>query len=170
MRPIVRNEVPHDVAAIRRVNTSAFETDAEAKLVDALRSAGALVLSLVAEVNSEIVGHIAFSPVVVTSAEHIRHGVGLAPMAVSPAYQRQGIGGTLIDVALGMLGDAGHPFCVVLGHSDYYPRHGFVRASPFGIRWERPVPEDIFFVREIAPGGLSGVSGTVRYRAEFEGV
>src|ERR1700728_2725838 len=101
MRPIVRNEVPHDVAAIRRVNTSAFETDAEAKLVDALRSAGALVLSLVAEVNSEIVGHIAFSPVVVTSAEHIRHGVGLAPMAVSPAYQRQGIGGTLIDVALG---------------------------------------------------------------------
>lgn len=88
---MIRNEVSGDVAAIHRLNASAFETNAEAKLVDALRAAGGLVLSLVAEVNGEIVGHIAFSPVVVISAEHTRHGVGLAPMVVAPAYQRQGI-------------------------------------------------------------------------------
>jgi putative acetyltransferase len=170
MGPVIREELADDVAAVRTLNTSAFESDAEAKLVDALRAAGGLVLSLVAELDGEIVGHIAFSPVVVESRDHATDGVGLAPMAVAPAYRRQGIGGGLIDVGLRRLHVAGHRFCVVLGHADYYPRHGFIKASQFGIRWERPVPEDIFFVRELAPEGLTGVSGTVRYRAEFEAV
>jgi putative acetyltransferase len=164
---VIREEAPRDAAAIRQVNTTAFETDAEAKLVDALRAAGALTLSLVAEADGEIVGHIAFSPVVVESSRRTNHGVGLAPMAVAPAYQRQGIGGRLIDDGLRRLRDAGHRFCVVLGHAEYYPRHGFSRASNFGMQWERPVPDDIFFVRELAKGGLAGVSGTVRYRPEF---
>jgi putative acetyltransferase len=97
-------------------------------------------------------------------------GVGLAPMAVAPAYQRRGIGGRLIGDGLRRLRDAGHPFCVVLGHADYYPRHGFLRASDVGLRWERPVPDDIFFVVELVPEGLAGVSGTVRYRPEFDAV
>jgi putative acetyltransferase len=127
-------------------------------------------LSLVAEADLDIVGHIAFSPVVVDSAQETSYGVGLAPMAVAPAHQRQGIGGKLIDDGLRRLRDAGHRFCVVLGHAEYYPRHGFARASDFGIRWERQVPDDVFFVRELAQGGLSGVSGTVRYRREFDAV
>jgi putative acetyltransferase len=138
--------------------------------VDALRAAGALTLSLVAEADGEIVGHIAFSPVVVSSSRRATQGVGLGPMAVAPARQRQGIGGRLIEDGLRRLKGAGHRFCVVLGHAEYYPRHGFTRASDLGIRWERPVPDDVFFVRELAPEGLEGVSGTVRYRPEFDAV
>jgi putative acetyltransferase len=166
----IREEAPEDAAAIHELNASAFETDAEAQLVDALRAAGALTLSLVAEVDGEIVGHIAFSPVVVDSAGQSSAGVGLAPMAVAPPYQRRGIGGRLVGEGLRRLRDAGHRFCVVLGHAEYYPRHGFVRASKHGIRWERPVPDDVFFVRELAPDGLAGLSGIVRYRPELEAV
>jgi putative acetyltransferase len=170
MRFVIREEAPGDAAAIRRLEATAFDTDAEAKLVDALRAAGALTLSLVAEADGEIVGHIAFSPVVVSSTRGTSQGVGLGPMAVAPACQRQGIGGRLIEDGLRRLRDAGHRFCVVLGHAEYYPRHGFTRASDFGMRWERPVPDDVFFVRELAPAGLEGVSGTVRYRPEFDAV
>ncbi len=170
MPSVIREEAPGEAAAIHRLNAAAFETDAEAKLVDALRAAGALTLSLVAEADGEIVGHIAFSPVVVDSAGRTSQGVGLAPMAVAPAYQRRGIGGRLVGEGLRRLRDAGHRFCVVLGHAEYYPRHGFARASDFGVRWERPVPDDVFFVRELAPGGLAGVSGTARYRPEFDAV
>ncbi len=130
---IVREETPADVAAIHGVNASAFETDAEARLVDALRDNGALTLSLVAELDGEVVGHIAFSPVVVTRADgSTTSGVGLAPMAVLPAHQRRGVGARLVAVGMARLRDAGHWFCVVLGHPEYYPRHGFVRASDCG--------------------------------------
>jgi predicted N-acetyltransferase YhbS len=100
MRSVIREEAPGDAASIHRLNATAFETDAEAKLVDTLRAAGALILSLVAEQDGEIVGHIAFSPVVVDSGQRTSQGVGLAPMAVAPAHQRQGIGGRLIDDGL----------------------------------------------------------------------
>ena len=167
---MIRAETPADLAAIHRLNVAAFETDAEAKLVDALRAAGALTLSLVAEVDGEIAGHIGFSPVVVDSAARTSRGVGLAPMAVAPRHRRKGLGGALVAEGLRRLRDAGHPFCVVLGHAEYYPRHGFTRASGHGLRWERPVPDDVFFVCELAPGGLTGVSGVVRYRREFDAV
>jgi putative acetyltransferase len=170
MGAVIRAEVPGDAAAVYRLNATVFETEAEAKLVDALRTAGALALSLVAEVDGAIVGHIAFSPVIVESDQGTRGGVGLGPMAVATSYQRQGIGGRLIHEGVRLLHDAGHAFCVVLGHADYYPRHGFVRAKDHRIRWERPVPDDVFFVRELAPGGIAGVSGTVRYRPEFDAV
>jgi putative acetyltransferase len=172
MRMVIREEAPADIAAIRRLEAAAFDTDAEAKLVDALRAAGALTLSLVAEAEADgkIVGHIAFSPVVVSSPRRTSRGVGLGPMAVAPARQRQGIGGRLIDDGVRRLREAGHRFCVVLGHAEYYPRHGFARGSDRGIRWERPVPDDVFFVRELTPDGLAGVSGTVRYRPEFDAV
>lgn len=167
----IREEEPADVDAIHGVNVAAFATDAEARLVDALRAAGALRLSLVAEVHEDLVGHIAFSPVTVTSdRQRTVEGLGLAPMAILPAHQRMGIGGQLIAEGLRRLRLARHPFCVVLGHADYYPRHGFVRASTFGIRWEKPVPDEVFFVQELAPGGLAGVSGIVRYRPELDRV
>jgi putative acetyltransferase len=170
MGTLIREEAPGDVAAIHRLNTAAFETEAEAKLVDALRAADVLLLSLVAEADGEIVGHIAFSPVVVDSAQSRSQGVGLAPMAVAPAYQRRGIGGRLIEDGLRRLRDARHRFCVVLGHPEYYARHGFKRASDYGLRWERPAPDDVFFVCELSAGGLAGVSGTVRYRRELDAV
>lgn len=166
----IREETQADLSAIQALNTAAFESDAEARLVDALRAKQALSLSLVAVKDGEIVGHIAFSPVVVESAARKVAGVGLAPMAVAPAHQRRGIGGRLIEEGLRRLRREGQPLCVVLGHADYYPRHGFVRASSLGIRWEKPVPEDVFFVQELKPGGMVGVSGVARYRPEFDAV
>lgn len=166
----IREETPTDEAAIYQVHVAAFETDAEARLVAALRAGGALVLSLVAEADGELVGHIAFSPVVIASKDEVHSGMGLGPMAVVPRCQRQGIGGKLIEAGLRLLRDAGHPFCVVLGHADYYPRHGFIQASMYGIRWEKPVPDEVFFLQALRPGALAGVSGTVRYRPEFDAV
>lgn len=169
MVAVIREETEADIPAIHRVNALAFPTDAEAKLVDVLRAAGALTLSLVADAEGAIVGHIAFSPVVVDGPGRVFHGVGLAPMAVAPAHQRMGIGARLIEEGLRRLRTR-HPFCVVLGHAAYYPRHGFVRACDQGLRWERPVPDDVFFVQELVPGGLEGVSGIVRYRPELDAV
>jgi putative acetyltransferase len=169
----IREETAADVGAIFRLNVAAFPTDVEARLVDALRAAAGLVLSLVAEerdTESEgtIVGHIAFSPVTVTGAAGgIVNGIGLAPMAVAPFKQRTGIGRCLIEEGLRRLREAGHRFCVVLGHPTYYPRHGFVAARAHDIRWATPVPDEVFMVRALVPGGLAGVSGVVHYRPEF---
>jgi putative acetyltransferase len=165
----VRLETPADEAAIHLLNVTAFPTDAEARLVDALRAAAGLVLSLVAEEGEALVGHIAFSPVTVSGGrEPVAGGVGLAPMAVAPYRQRSGIGRRLIEEGMRWLVAAGHRFCVVLGHPTYYPRHGFLVARPLDIRWEKPVPDELFMVRALVPGGLDGVSGVVRYRPEFD--
>jgi putative acetyltransferase len=170
-RVLVREEQPADRHAIHAVNAEAFEGEGEARLVDALRAGGGLVLSLVAEVDGAIVGHIAFSPVTVTRADGaVASGVGLAPMAVVPGRQREGVGGQLVEEGLRRLREAGQRFCVVLGHPDYYPRHGFVRASAHGLAWDRPAPDDAFLVQELVDGGLAGVRGVVRYRPEFDAV
>jgi len=166
----IREEGPRDVAAIRAVLEEAFSTPAEARLVDALRAAGALALSLVAEEGGRVVGHIAFSPVTVDGPEGSWRGVGLAPMAVVSTSQRKGIGSALVREGLARLEGAGETFAVVLGHAHYYPRFGFVPASRHGIRWDRPVPDEVFLVRELRPWGLDGVRGVVRYRPEFEAV
>jgi len=138
-------------------------------LVDALRASGALTLSLVAVEGDVVVGHIAFSPVVVEGDGRVVEGVGLAPMAVAPAQQRRGIGGRLIAAGLDRLRADGHPFCVVLGHPAYYPRHGFVAARAYGLRWERG-HDQAFFALALGAGGLAGVAGVVRYRLEFDAV
>jgi putative acetyltransferase len=166
---LIREELPADRAAIHAVNAAAFDTDAEARLVDALRASGGLILSLVAESAGELIGHIAFSAVTVTRADGvILPGVGLAPMAVAPPHQRAGAGGRLIAEGLRRLRDAAHRFCVVLGHPAYYPRHGFVPARAHGLAWNRPVPDEAFLVQALVPGGLDGVSGIVHYRPEIE--
>ena len=171
MDVVIREETAADGPAIHALNARAFGTDAEARLVDALRANGRLTLSLVAVDGGAVVGHIAFSPVSVLAPDgRIAGGVGLGPMAVEPARQRSGIGSRLITAALERLTAAGHPFCVVVGHAGYYPRFGFARASRFGIRWEGEVPDEFFFARELASGGLGGVHGVVRYAPEFAGL
>lgn len=112
----------------------------------------------------DLEGTIGFSPVVIDSQASLLVGVGLAPLAVAPRHQRKGIGGKLIEEGLRRLRSAGHRWCVVLGHADYYLRYGFVLARTHGIRWEKPVPDNIFSVQALTPDGLDGVSGTARYR------
>ena len=168
MELVIREEASSDAGPIHALNAAAFETDAEARLVMALRAHGRLTLSLVAVENSLVVGHVAFSPVTVSGPDgSVVAGIGLGPMAITPPLQGHGIGTRLARIGLERLRAAGHPFCVVLGHPKFYPRFGFKRASEYGMRWERDVPGDVFFALELAPGALEGVSGVVRYSPEF---
>ena len=125
---IIRDEYPSDVAVIYDVTKAAFATmpfsdGDEPELVDKLRAAGALTLSLVAEEDGEVIGHIAFSPVSIAGAGG--DWCGLGPVSVRPDRQQQGIGGALIRAGLARLEGMGAAGCVLLGHRDYYPRFGF---------------------------------------------
>jgi len=166
---IIRAEIPKDGAAVRAVNVSAFETALEANLVDALRAQAQPLVSLVADDDSAIVGHIMFSPVSL-SGHPALHIMGLAPMAVFPDRQRAGIGSALVRAGLEQCARLGFGAVVVLGHPAYYPRFGFVTSTRFGIGCEYDVPEDVFMVVELQPGYLRGVSGTIRYHAAFSSV
>jgi putative acetyltransferase len=121
-------------AVVRDAFVQQFGSDSEVDLVRALRARGELVpdLTLVAELGGSIVGFIAFSEV--TLDGNRAGGLGLAPVAVAPDHQGQGIGGMLIRDGVRRAIDAGWRFVVLLGHEDYYPRFGFVPAAPLGIR------------------------------------
>jgi len=163
----IREERPDDVPAIRELNRCAFGQDQEGNIVDALRSNGAALLSLVATLYDRVVGHIIYSPVSVgaqvTSA-------ALGPMAVLPEHQRQGIGGKLIESGNKRLKDAGYPFIIVVGHADYYPRFGFRPAREYGIKCEWEVPDDVFMILVFDEAKMRGISGSANYRHEFSSV
>lgn len=160
---MIRRETPADVAAIRRVNEAAFGQPDEARLVDALREQATPFLSLVAEEEGRIVGHICFTPVEVGEAVIL----GLAPMAVVPERQNQGIGSRLVEAGLEECRRAGFGAVVVLGHPDYYPRFGFAPAAPRGLRSEYDVPDPVFMLLELVPGAAAGLEGVARYHPAF---
>jgi len=164
---IIRPETPRDLDAIRHVNEQAFGEKAEADIVEKLRGRGALTLSLVAVRRGEVKGHIAFSPVVVESEGSSFEALALAPMAVLPAYQRQGVGGQLVRAGLEECRNLGQEIVVVLGHPTYYPRFGFAPAGPKGIGCEFEVPEEAFMVLELRKGALAGRGGVVKFQPEF---
>jgi putative acetyltransferase len=163
----IREEGPNDVAAIRDLNRRAFGQDQEGNIVDALRANGAALLSLVATLKHQVVGHIMYSPISV--GDNVM-GAALGPMAVLPEFQRQGIGSKLIEVGNRKLKDAGCPFIIVVGHADYYPRFGFRSASKHGIKCEWQVPDDAFMLLVLDEAQMAGVSGLAKYRHEFSTV
>ena len=167
----VRPERPEDIPWVRNINWTAFEQPAEAEIVDRLRENCPEALSLVAEEEGRIVGHILFTPVEVETGGKVLRGMGLAPMAVLPERQRQGTGSELVRAGLDRLRDQSCPFVIVLGHPEYYPRFGFERASKHGInsQWAG-VPDEAFMIIIFDKGVLPGVSGVARYRAEFDAV
>jgi putative acetyltransferase len=160
---VIRPEQPGDVVAIHAVQASAFPTDVEAHLVTALRASGHLSVSLVAEESGRVVGHVAFSPVSLAGAAG---GLGLAPLAVTPDYQRRGIGGRLVREGLAVAAAAGGRFVVLLGHPSYYPRFGFRRAAEVGLSNEYGADE-AFMVLQLQRGSLPAGGGLVRYGPEF---
>jgi putative acetyltransferase len=160
----IREERPDDAPAIREVNKRAFGQDQEGNIVDALRTNGAVSLSLVAAVNGRIVGHIMYSPITVGG---VITGAALGPMAVVPEYQRQGIGSKLVEAGNEKLQDDDCPFIIVLGHPNYYPRFGFRPASMYGIECEWVVPDDVFMLLVLDEAKMQGVSGLAKYRHEF---
>ena len=162
----IRPEIPEDRDAVFRVNAAAFGADAEARLVNRLRVEADPFISLVAEMDGKIVGHICFSPV--TLAGHPEAEImGLAPMAVLPEHQRQGIGTLLVRAGLDHCRVAGASAVIVLGHPGYYPRFGFVPASRFGITSEYDAPDEAFMALELVPDSLTGSAGTARYHSAF---
>jgi putative acetyltransferase len=163
---MIREEAPHDASSVRVVLEAAFPEAIEADLVDRLRSSCPEGLSLVGVEEGRVVGHILFTPVVIETGEGSIHGLGLAPMAVLPEFQRKGIGSALVREGIERLRRTDCPFIVVLGHPEYYPRFGFVPASNYGVRcqWEG-VPDEVFRIlvlRDPVPAGIA------RYRPEFD--
>jgi putative acetyltransferase len=165
----VRLEQEADRDAVRRVNEAAFGQPDEADLVDRLRAQAHPYLGLVALVEGVVVGHIAFSPITLDPPRPGLSAWGLAPMAVLPERQRQGVGTALVPEGLAACRRAGGEAVVVLGHPEYYPRFGFRPASSFGLRSEYDVPDEAFMARELVPGALDGASGLVRYHPTFAG-
>lgn len=166
----IRSESTADHAAIRVINERAFGGAGEANAIEALRQCGQTAISLVAEVEGRVVGHILFSPVMLVSAEGALFGLGLAPLAVLPEFQRRGIGSQLTRAGLVECRRRQCEFVVVLGHSDYYPRFGFERASKYGLRCEWDVPDPAFMVIELHPGALTNRAGLVKYQPEWSNV
>jgi putative acetyltransferase len=166
----IRSEAPQDAAQIRSVNETAFGRRAEADLADALRARGAHAISLVAEQDGRVVGHILFTPLTLESRGRQFAAVGLAPIAVLPELQGQGIGSQLVTYGIVESRQAGYECILVLGRPDYYARFGFVAASRYGLRCEVDVSEEAFMALELYRGALVGSSGKVCYPPEFRQV
>lgn len=164
----LRPERPADLAAIKLINDLAFGRDVESGLIDDLRQAGALTLSLVALEGGEPLGHITFSPVTVEAPGGAYPAQSLSSMAVLPGQQKLGVGGRLAREGLMLLAAQGQPGVVVLGHPSYYPRFGFERASAFGLRWGHAYPDEAFMALELRPGYFAKRGGLVRYHPAFD--
>lgn len=159
----VRPERPSDRAAIHAVHAASFPTTAEARLVDALRTAHHLVVSLVAVEHDEVVGHVAFSPVRVAGTTA---GVGLGPVAVLPAHRRRGVAERLIREGLAHCEARGASFAVVLGEPAYYRRFGFAPARQWGLQDEYG-GGDAFQALEFRADAIPRDAGLVAYAPEF---
>ena len=166
---IIREEREADYDAVRVVNDRAFGTPEEGKIIEKLRKVCQETVSLVAVLDQRIVGHIFFSPVTIDNEDKQVVGMGLAPMAVLPEFQKQGIGSLLVKEGLRRIKETDCPFIIVLGHADYYPRFGFERASKYGLKcqWEG-LPDEGFMVMILKKSAMTGVSGVVKYRSEFD--
>ena len=180
----IRAEKPEDIDAIREANTVAFKRKGEAELVDRLRDS-VPTISLVALEAKQIIGHVLFSPVKIDGAPEGNEtlqdktpkvhrqqsegifAVGLAPIAVRPDYQRQGIGSELIRQGLQECANQGIKAIFVLGDSAYYSRFGFKPAKVKGLKCEYSVPDDAFMALELQENGLADCAGTVKYSAAF---
>jgi putative acetyltransferase len=125
---------------------------------------------LIAQIDDKIVGHIAFSPVKIESPKRITKAIGLGPMSVLPEHQKKGIDTRLVSEALAILKQLGHRVVIVLGHSSYYPRFGFIPAYNYEIRWEHECPPEAFMLKELQDNALKGIYGITEFRPEFTGV
>lgn len=162
--PVIRPEIPADITDIREVVRDAFanhprSNQTEHLLVDKLREAGALTVSLVAEVDGEVVGHIAFSRVTIDGQD--RHWYGLAPVSVTPRFQGKGIGMALVNAGLAALKPLKAAGCVVLGEPEYYSRFGFRADAALVLDG---VPPEYFMVLR---WGDKSAKGVVAYHEAF---
>jgi putative acetyltransferase len=163
----IRTEKPDDIKKIRSINLDVFNTDSEANLIDALRKSSAPLISLVAEENNVIVGHILFSPVTLEGDKDSVSIAGLAPMAVLSSRQNQGIGSGLVEAGLRLCKQAGYKAVAALGHPGFYSRFGFMPSEHYNIRSEYDVPADVFMIKELHDSALDGQAGIIKYNPAF---
>ena len=166
----IRKEQLSDIEKIWQVNSEAFETDAEADLVNALRNSGCIFISLVAEIQNKIVGHILFTPVNLTDDKNNKNKLkimGLAPMAVLSQHQNKKIGSKLVKAGLEQCKSLNYDAVVVLGHTNYYPKFGFVPSVRFDIKSEYDVPDEVFMILELVPECLKNHAGVIKYHEVF---
>jgi len=142
---VIRTEIDSDIGKITEVTVAAFKTleisnQTEQFIIEALRAAGALTISLVAELDGRVIGHVAFSPV--TIADGARNWYGLGPVSVLPEYQRKGIGKSLMEEGLSRLKDLNAQGCCLVGHPEYYRKFGFTNIPGL---FHEGVPPEVFF-------------------------
>lgn len=168
MNILIRKEEEKDYKNIYEVNKLAFGQENESKLVEKIRKSNNFIpdLSLVADINNRIVGHILFSKIKIIGSS-IFETIALAPMAVIPEFQRQGVGSELINRGMEKAKELGFNSIIVLGHKDYYPKFGFKRASEWNIKCSFEVPDEVFMAIELTDGALEGKAGNVKYPDEF---
>jgi putative acetyltransferase len=164
----IRPERAGDEPEIRRVVLAAFGGPDEADLVDALRASPAWIpaLSLVALYGDRVVGHVLFTRATIEGAPS---AIALAPLAVDPSRQRQGIGDALTRAGLAEARAMGERVAIVLGHPSYYPRFGFEPAVPRGLTsvFAQGEHAEAFMALALQPGALDGVRGRVDYAPAF---
>lgn len=161
----IADEGPGHAAAVATLNRAAFAGDEEADLVQRLHRDGVVVAALVALEGAAVVGHILFSDLAVEIDGRPVAAVALAPIAVRPDRQRQGVGTRLITEGLTRARQHGRAAVIVLGHPDYYRRFGF--SAALAAKLASPFPGDAFMALELMPGALAGHSGSVRYPPAF---
>jgi len=153
-------------------NRLAFGQENEARLVENIRRLPNFnsALSLVAIESDRLVGHILFSEIAIAISRGDVTALALAPLAVLPQFQNQGIGSRLVREGLKQCQILGYKVVIVLGHPNFYPRFGFAPAINKGLRSPFSVPDEAFMVLELVPGALTGISGTVKYSSPFDNV
>ncbi len=162
----IRRESAADRAAIWRLHQAAFGTVTEADLVDALRDGGYAEVSLVAEVDGVVAAHILFSRLLIKTEHDPVYALSLAPLAVLPKYQRQGIGSGLVLAGLNACRRAGHNIVTVLGHPQFYGRFGF--SAPLARPLQSPFGGgEAWMAIELIPGSLRDVQGQVEFSPPF---
>jgi len=166
---IIRREEKKDFKSIYEINEQAFKQKNESELIERIRASKNFIpeLSLVAEKNGKIVGHILFSKIKI-KGEKKYESLILAPLAVQPELQKQGIGKKLITEGLNKARELGFSSVIVVGHKDYYPKFGFEKASKWNIKCSFKIPDESFMAIELSIGALSEKSGIVEFPKEFE--
>ncbi len=170
----IRQESPNDYNAVFNLIEEAFKNEIhtdhrEQFLVERLRKSDAFIpeLSIVAEVDGKIVGHILLTKLKIVNGDQVFNSLALAPVSVVPSFQGKGVGGALINYAHDKARTLGHTSIILLGHENYYPKFGYKLADSFGIELPFDVPKENCMAIELIENGLKGVNGTVEYPKEF---
>ncbi|WP_442601823.1 GNAT family N-acetyltransferase [Paenibacillus sp. KN14-4R] len=168
---IIRTEIEQDFKDVYQINFQAFgNREDESKLVERIRKSEEFVpeLSLVAEKNNEIVGHIMLSKAIVEAQNEVHTVIVLAPIAIKPDLQKQGIGSSLIEEGIRRCKALGYGLILLIGHPSYYPRVGFQPARKFGLELKQfEVPDEVFMVYEVEERKLQEIRGELKYPKAF---